>query len=490
MIDEVLHFLGRAGTLLRVVASVLMIPALLPVHASSAPKGSGLIEAEAFSESSGVEVQSDGSLDSKQKLAKIEDGDWVLFRDVDLGAGVRQFKARTRIGWANTGLGGWIEVRKGAVDGPLLGRCLVVAVDIDNAWETRFTDIETTAGRHDIYLVFKADSPDTERLFELDWIRFSPEAPKTTGNPIIEHIRAADPSVHIWDHYDGDKFWMYASHDMPDATHYSSMDGYHVFSSSDLNTWTDHGEVLHSRDVAWGHKEGGFMWAPDAMYRDGKYYLYFPHKVDTDRTGWKSPWRIGVAVSDHPGGPFIPEPSYIEGTQGTDPACFIDDDGQAYLFFGSFQVGRLKPNMKELDPDFPGAGPNGHRKVELRNAPPVEKFMEGAWMHKHGDRYYYSWKQRVSDEASGVSYDAHYAVSDRPDGVFEYGGRLNRTPMRAQNHHSIAKIEDQWYFFYHVGGAGPHPANRRMVCVAYLNHLPDGSIELVEMSPEGVEILK
>lgn len=163
---------------------------------------------------------------------------------------------------------------------------------------------------------------------------------------------------------------------------------------------------------------------------------------------------------------------------------------QAYLFLGSFKMARLKPNMKELDHSLPGVNQFGHRSVELRNAPPVETFMEGAWMHKHDGRYYYSWKQKVKDEETGKSFDAHYAVSDRPDGVFEYGGPLNRSPMRAQNHHSIVKIEDRWYFFFHVGGAGPRPANRRMVCVAYLNHLPDGSIELVEMSPQGVEILK
>ncbi|MEL7124173.1 MAG: family 43 glycosylhydrolase, partial [Bacteroidota bacterium] len=99
--------------------------------------------------------------------------------------------------------------------------------------------------------------------------------PKATGNPLVTHIRTADPSVRIW--VDG-KLWMYASHDMDDATNYNSMDGYHVFSTTDLINWIDHGEVLHSRNVSWGTEEGGWMWAPDCAYKNGKYYFYFPHR--------------------------------------------------------------------------------------------------------------------------------------------------------------------------------------------------------------------
>lgn len=446
-----------------------------------------LIQAESFTESSGVVTQAND--EENQRVAHINDGDWLHFSNVDFGSGVRQFKANTRIGSNEVGKGGWIEIRQDSVNGQLLGRCLVVAVDIFNPWEVRFTEIDPIQGEQDIFLVFRADSPDSNRLFELDWISFSDEPVTMTGNPIIQNIRTADPSVRFWNHHDGDKIWMYASHDVPDATDYSSMDGYHIFSTNDLKNWTDHGEVLHSRDIPWGHKEGGFMWAPDAHYKDGKYYFYFPHKEDSDKPGWESTWRIGVAISDHPGGPFVPEQTFIEGTLGTDPAVFIDDDGQAYIFFGNFRVARLLPNMKELDHSFPNVNKDGHRKVSLHNAPPVSKFMEGAWMHKYGDRYYYSWKQREEDPETGVTYDAHYAVSDRPDGVFEYMGPLNRIPQRAQNHHSIVEINDQWYFFFHVGGAGPHPSNRRMTGVAYLNHNPDGSIDLIQMSPEGVKIL-
>jgi len=446
------------------------------------------LEAEAFTASSGVRAEPRG--ENNQKLVRIMDGDWVRFDRVDLGAGVRQFRAKTRATHADVGEGGWIEIRQGGAEGKLLGKCLVVAVDIDNDWELRFTDLEPARGVQDLTLVFRAASPDSQRLFELDWVSFSDEPVATTGNPVLRHIRAADPSVRVWDHHDGDRIWMYASNDVPDATDYASMDGYHVFSTRDLRTWTDHGQILHSRDIEWGHEEGGFMWAPDAHHRNGKYYLYFPHKAKSDRRASESPWRIGVAVSDHPGGPFVPEPDYIQGTQGTDPAVFIDDDGQAYLFFGTFRMARLLPNMLELDPAFPGANDQKNRRVEIRNAPPVTNFMEGAWMHQHGGRYYYSWKQAETDPETGIRYQAHYAVGDRPDGDFEYMGPINRAPRRAQNHHSIVQIGGQWYFFYHVGGPGPNGSKRRMVCVDYLQHLPDGRIEIIQMTPEGVRILE
>jgi len=134
----------------------------------------------------------------------------------------------------------------------------------------------------------------------------------TSGNPIIKHIRSADPSAEVWN--DG-KVWIYASHDQDDAIDYSSMEDYHAFSSYDMVNWTDHGVILHSRDVSWGSPNGGFMFAPDAAYKDGTYYLYFP----TMDNNWK--WMVGVATSDKPEGPFTDIGHYIEGTDHIDPTA-------------------------------------------------------------------------------------------------------------------------------------------------------------------------
>ena len=216
-----------------------------------------------------------------------------------------------------------------------------------------------------------------------------------SGNPIITHMRTADPSPGVWN----GRIWLYCSHDQDDAEGYGTMDGYHVFSSSDLVHWHDHGEVLHSRDVAWGIKEGGWMWAPDCAFRDGIYYFYFPH-FDRDRQ-----WRVGVATSSSPTGPFTDIGHWIEGTDGIDPCCFVDDDGSAYLHWGARKMARLKDNMIELaeEPRTLDCGTKLLRSVE------------GMYMHKRSGIYYYSWSDWQDEE-----YQGFYSMGPSPYGPFEY----------------------------------------------------------------------
>ena len=110
------------------------------------------------------------------------------------------------------------------------------------------------------------------------------------------------------------------------------MEDYHVFSlDSPTSAVTDHGVALHSSEVPWVSKQ---LWAPDCATANGKYYLYFPAR---DKEGI---FRIGVAISDVPEGPFVPEKGPIEGSYSIDPACFVDDDGEAYLYFGGLWGGQ------------------------------------------------------------------------------------------------------------------------------------------------------
>ncbi len=287
---------------------------------------------------------------------------------------------------------------------------------------------------------------------------FSQTVWTSTGNPIIRHLRTADPSCHVWS--DG-KLWVYASHDQDTATDYASMDGYHVFSTPDLVTWTDHGEMLHSKNVPW--VQGGYMWAPDCAFKNGKYYFYFPSK---DKTGG---FRIGVAISTNPAGPFIPEANYIQGTSGTDPCCFIDDDGVAYLYFGSSKVARLKDNMIELD-ETPRTVNYGTTGLSF----------EGSWMHKRNGKYYYSWTDFKASE-QGL-----YSMGDSPYGPFVYKGAMTGRPGGAQDHHSIFEFKNQWYYFYHVGNYNGGSGNRRNVCAEYLSYNVDGTIKRVVYTSKGV----
>jgi arabinoxylan arabinofuranohydrolase len=289
------------------------------------------------------------------------------------------------------------------------------------------------------------------------------------GNPVLRHIRAADPDCVVFP--DG-KLWMYTSQDnepTPASEPYSKMDGYHAFSTNDMINWVDHGEILHSRDVKWGLKGGGYMWAAGAACRNNKYYLYFSHKDTSNR------WRIGVAVSNNAAGPFVAEPNYIQGTKGIDPKCFIDDDGQAYLYFGNALVAKLKDNMIKLaeEPRLINYGASNLR--------------EGIYMHKRNGIYYFSYTDWEDEK-----YQGYYAMGNNPYGPFSYKGPVNPPPPGgAQDHHSVIEYKGVWYYFYHVGNFvdknginGAH--NRRNTSVEYLFYNQDGTMQMVKQSKEGV----
>ena len=289
------------------------------------------------------------------------------------------------------------------------------------------------------------------------------------GNPLVRHHSATDPDVHVWD----GKVWMYCSQDHQmregDKGTYDVMDGYHAFSSSDLINWTDHGEIMHSRDISWGID--GWMWAPGAARKDGKYYLYYPHK-DKEEV-----WRIGVAIADSPTGPFEDIGQPIEGLTGIDPKIFMDDDGQAYIYNNSAIVAKLKPNMIELAEDV--------RKIEYGPKEVMQsdtlKFLEGSYMHKKDGVYYYSytnWKNKI--------HQGFYAIGDNPYGPFEWKGAMAPAQKGAQDHHSIIEFMGNWYYFYHIAGNEFKPENwkgeRRIACFDKLFYNEDGTIKMVDQN--------
>jgi beta-xylosidase len=254
---------------------------------------------------------------------------------------------------------------------------------------------------------------------------------------------------------------------MDDAVDYSSMDGYHAFSSSDMVNWTDHGEILHSRDVTWA--AGGDMYAPSAAYRDGTYFLYFG-TMSAFNNEWQ--WRIGVATSNVPEGPFTDIGHFIEGTDDYHPECFIDDDGAAYLYWGGGQpvpkVARLSDNMIELAEE--------PRTIDYG----ADNFGEAAFMHKAGDHYYFSYN---GDSAGS------YSMGDNPYGPFAYQGKMHTETHGAQEHHAIVEYRGTWFFFYHVGDYDGGTLHRRNVCADYLYYNPDGTMQEVIPTSDGVFIM-
>jgi hypothetical protein len=288
----------------------------------------------------------------------------------------------------------------------------------------------------------------------------------TSMNPAITSIYTADPSAHVWG--DG-KIYIYASHDMDPARGCDLMDRYHVFSSEDMVNWVDEGEILSSDDVAWGRPEGGFMWAPDCAFKNGTYYFYYPHPSGSN---WNDTWKIGVATSQKPASDFTDQ-GYIPGLGGfalIDPCVLVDDDGNAYMYYGGGSVclgGELNEDMMSL-------------KDGMTEMQGLEDFHEAAWVFKRNGRYYLTYADNLEDQNR-----MRYAISEHPLGPWTYGGIFLEPTGCSTTHGSVVEFKGQWYLFYHnqaISGEG----NLRSVCIDRLDFNEEGTIKTVVQTTEGV----
>ncbi|HMC01991.1 MAG TPA: family 43 glycosylhydrolase, partial [Flavobacteriaceae bacterium] len=170
----------------------------------------------------------------------------------------------------------------------------------------------------------------------IDHIDFDDLNQRAISKPLVNHIYTADPSAHVFN----GKIYIYPSHDVDageafdDLGSHFAMEDYRVISMDSIDSEAvDHGVALHVDDVPWVKQQ---MWAPDAAHKDGRYYLFFPAKGHDDI------FRIGVATSNSPTGPFTPQPEAIKGSFSIDPAVFKDDDDSYYMYFGGLWGGQLQ----------------------------------------------------------------------------------------------------------------------------------------------------
>ena len=284
-------------------------------------------------------------------------------------------------------------------------------------------------------------------------------------NPFIQSIYTADPSAHVW--ADG-RMYIYASRDMDPPRGCDCMDHYHVFSTEDMVNWRDEGEILWSGDVSWGRPEGGFMWAPDCAYRNGKYYFYYPHPSDSR---WNDSWKIGVAVSDRPDKDFQ-DIGYIEGLGGfcmIDPCVFVDDDDRVYMYYGGGGMcfgGEMNPDMISI-------------KEEMRSMEGLEDFHEATWVFKRNGIYYLTYSDNLPENNRLC-----YAMSTSPLGPWEYKGVYLEPTGCDTSHGSVVCFKGEWYALYHccdISGRG----NLRSICCDPLIFRKDGTIETVIQSRNG-----
>lgn len=328
-------------------------------------------------------------------------------------------------------------------------------------------------------------------------------------SPLITHLYTADPSAHSFNN----KVYIYPSHDRETTISFNDngdqydMTDYHVFSMDSIDgPVTDHGIALSANDVPWVSKQ---MWAPDAAFKNGKYYLFFPAR---DKKGI---FRMGVAVSATPEGPFVPEDNFIKGSYSIDPAVFVDEDDKAYLYFGGLWGGQLQcwkagegvgeegvdgltfdaslsgpnepsgsgvtalcPRVGQLSDDMLSfVSPPRDLQILTESGEPIaaddheRRFFEAAWMHRYRGKYYFSY-------STGDSHYLVYATGDSPFGPFTYQGRILEPVLGWTTHHSIVEFQERWYLFYHDCELSGGVDHLRSVKVREILYDEEGKISL------------
>ena len=339
--------------------------------------------------------------------------------------------------------------------------------------------------------------------------------------PLVSHIYTADPSAHVFNN----KIYIYPSHDRETTISFNDngdqydMADYHVLSMDKIGgEVTDHGVVLRDSDIPWVSKQ---LWAPDAATKNGKFYLFFPAR-DKENI-----FRIGVAVSDKPEGPFTPQDNFIVGSYSIDPAVFVDADAgnEAYLYMGGIWGGQLQcwvegnegkghdeididGNEKRLvfnsslsgpqEPSGAGVRALGPRVALLSEdmlslASPVReiailapetgkpiladdherRFFEAAWMHRYQGTYYFSY-------STGDTHFLAYATGESPLGPFTYRGRILDPVLGWTTHHSIVEFGGRWFLFYHDCELSEGVDHLRSVKMREIVYDDEGGIHLAE----------
>jgi len=318
-----------------------------------------------------------------------------------------------------------------------------------------------------------------------------------TPRYLVQGDYMADPAVHVFNGI----LYIYPSHDREsgieenDNGDHFDMKDYHVFSTDDIENGkiTDHGIVLDVKDIKWAGRQ---LWDCDVAHKNGKYYQYFPLKDKTDN------FRIGVALSDKPEGPFVPQENPIKGSYSIDPAILDDGDGNYYMYFGGLWGGQLQRyrNNKALECAILTEGDDlalPSRVVKLsedmlefaedpkaivildENGNPLKagdterRFFEASWVHKYNRKYYFSY-------STGDTHLLCYAIGDNPYGPFTYQGVILTPVVGWTTHHAIAEFKGKWYLFYHDCVPSGGRTWLRSLKVVEMEFNEDGTIRTID----------
>ncbi len=313
---------------------------------------------------------------------------------------------------------------------------------------------------------------------------------------LVDHLYTADPSAHVFN----GKLYIYPSHDIEsgvpenDNGDHFNMQDYHVFSMDDVDgEVTDHGVVLDVKDIPWAGRQ---LWDNDVAFRNGKYYMYFPLKDQNDI------FRIGVAISDKPEGPFIPEDNPMKGSYSIDPAVLDDEDGNHYMYFGGLwggqlqryrnnkalecavlpegdepalcaKIARLSKDMLNFDEEPKDVVILDENGIPLTGGDTERRFFEAAWVHKYNGKYYFSY-------STGDTHNLCYAIGDNPYGPFTYKGVILTPVVGWTTHHSIVEFKGKWYLFFHDAVPSGGKTWLRSIKMIELEYNEDGTIKTIE----------
>ncbi|GAA1033355.1 hypothetical protein GCM10009557_34840 [Virgisporangium ochraceum] len=301
-------------------------------------------------------------------------------------------------------------------------------------------------------------------------IALSPVAARA-DNPIVQTIYTADPAPIV---HNG-RVYLYTGHD-EDGSTYFTMREWRVYSSADMVNWTDHGSPMNLATFSWASADA---WAGHVAYRNGRFYYYVP--VKNRSTGRMA---IGVGVSDSPTGPFrdaIGRPLVENGE--IDPNVFIDDDGQAYLYWGNPNLWYVRLNADMTS--FSG----GPTQIPLTtagfgarsgNASRPTLYEEGPWVYKRNGTYYNVFAAECCSEFIG------YSTAPGPTGPWTYRGTvMPRQGGSFTNHAGVIDFNGGSYFFYHNGALPGGGGYTRSVAVERFTYNANGTIPTINMTTTG-----
>lgn len=300
-------------------------------------------------------------------------------------------------------------------------------------------------------------------------------------NPIVQTCYTTDPAPMV---HDG-TLYVYTGHD-EDKADFFWMQEWRVYSTKDMVNWTDHGSPLAIESFDWADDRA---WAAQCIEHNGKFYWYVCLRSKLTNT-----MAIGVAVGDSPLGPFkdaIGKPLYDGSWDFIDPTVFVDDDGQAYLYWGNPNIYYVKLNddmislkgeVRKMEQTIESFGaPNPDKRIKGKKYKDI--YVEGPWLHKRNGKYYLLYA------AGGIPEHIAYSMGSTSWGPWKYMGEI--MPLQDTgsftNHCGVTDYKGNSYFFYHTGKLPGGGGFGRSVAVEQFKYNEDGTFPIINATREGVK---